>query len=224
MSYELATLVYRKKIGNATLKGILGYIAHRTNDEHLEFYMSKRNIAEALELSERQIVRLMNKLVQCGLLTERGYHPTHKTKVYIFEADYIQTLPDILPAYVRRSVYQSEGGDNLSGGDICDTQGVTNATKGGDTMSPNRKNKKKKKGEQWRTSLFDRLDAHCTCGATERGLKQLIYEAEAYDGRRVLVTSPYAFDKINEALSRPLRAAGLILTRKKSEMTEMTDA
>lgn len=224
MSYELAAVVYRKKIGNATLKGLLGFIAHRTHDEHLEFYMSRKNIAEAVELSERQVIRLMKRLEDAGFLKHIGVHPRHKTQMYRFEIEHLQTLPDIVPAYLKAAT-SAKGDDNLSGGDKCDSLGVTNATVGGDTMSPNKKYNKNKKNARTRASLeagsrlSELLGSHGTDNPLiENAVQTLSEEAEAFDGHRILIKSRFMADRCDEALRHILKASNLKITTNPADM------
>lgn len=160
-------------------------------------------------MSEKQIRSALDKLVETGLIIAGSYNSDKRDRTKWYSYNGLHWANALAP----------EGQSHWP------LRANALAPEGQPLPDINTDNKPDNKlGAQLSARLMEQLDAHCACGATQLGLAQLMKEAEAYDGRRVLVTSPYAFDKINEALSRPLRAAGLILTRKKSEMSEMTDA
>jgi len=73
-------------------------------------------------------------------------------------------------------------------------------------------------GAPWVGSLRDALGPQATTELEARRLKQLLEEAQAFDGRRILVVSFYAKDTYSNDLSKALKAANLIVTDQAGDM------
>lgn len=72
MSNEVTSIAKRRKIGNATTKSVLMYMADSASDDGSGIWTSKANIALDLEVSRRAVQLSIKRLVEMGIIREAG--------------------------------------------------------------------------------------------------------------------------------------------------------
>jgi len=75
MSWEVVGLVYRKKLGSHIRKTVLAYLADKASDDGRGIWVSKGNIAKALECGRSTVIRTVNEFVEEGILVPVGRRP-----------------------------------------------------------------------------------------------------------------------------------------------------
>ena len=83
---------------------------------------------------------------------------------------------------------------------------------------PNKKNARTRASLEAGSRLTELLGSLCTSEHEARAVKQLCEHAEAFDGRRILITSRFMADRSSQALSHPLKAKNLVITSNPREM------
>lgn len=72
MSWKVLAKVYERKAGSAMNKAILSYCADKASDNGRGIWASKGTIAAELEAGRSTVIRVMNELVEEGLLVPEG--------------------------------------------------------------------------------------------------------------------------------------------------------
>jgi hypothetical protein len=96
MCKHLVSLVYTKRVGSATRKAVLGYMADRASDGGEGIFSSKGRIARETELSESSVKRTIRDFIAEGLIYEVGHkrHANGVTVIYAINPAAVQSLPD----------------------------------------------------------------------------------------------------------------------------------
>lgn len=125
MSYEVAALVQKKKVGCRTLKSVLMFMADRASDDGRGIYASKSYIADILETTKRTIIRSVETLLERGLISKTGKRSCKRgyTVEYRINLDKVLELP---------SVFKDDEDAPLNGG----APAPSDTTSRGDTLSP----------------------------------------------------------------------------------------
>jgi biotin operon repressor len=95
MSNECATLAQKRKIGSATRKAVLMYLADRASDDGSGIWTSKAHIAADTELSRRAVQKAMTEFEQEGILMKVGTRPCKNGYTYEYRLNLaaIRMLP-----------------------------------------------------------------------------------------------------------------------------------
>jgi pyocin large subunit-like protein len=72
MSFVVAGVVQRRKVGSPTRKAILMYMAGCASDDGSGVWTSKSNMAKDLEVGRRTVQRAVDELQEAGLISEVG--------------------------------------------------------------------------------------------------------------------------------------------------------
>ncbi len=95
MSNECVTIAQKRRVGSATKKSVLIYLADRASDDGSGIWTSKAHIAADTELSKRSVQNAMNEFEAMGLLVRVGRKPCKNgfTFEYRLALDVLLTLP-----------------------------------------------------------------------------------------------------------------------------------
>ena len=72
MSNKISNLVQTKKIGSLTKKAILMYMADKASDDGSGIWVSKKNMAADLEMTDRAVRIHIKDRIAMGVLVEAG--------------------------------------------------------------------------------------------------------------------------------------------------------
>ena len=72
MSNKISNLVQTKKIGSLTKKAILMYMADKASDDGSGIWVSKKNMAADLEMTDRAVRIHIKDMIAMGGLVEAG--------------------------------------------------------------------------------------------------------------------------------------------------------
>jgi biotin operon repressor len=72
MSNKISNLVQTKKIGSLTKKAILMYMADKASDDGSGIWVSKKNMAADLEMTDRAVRIHIKDMIAMGVLVEAG--------------------------------------------------------------------------------------------------------------------------------------------------------
>lgn len=134
MSIRMMTAVYESGLPKNEKAIALKYADFATDDGE-GVYPAVGRVAWETGYSDRQVQRITQNLLDRGVMIFIGVHPHYGTNEYKLNE---KKLPK-RPSYAE---YLASRGDKMSGvtkcrgGDICDDEGVTFATDGGDMVSP----------------------------------------------------------------------------------------
>ncbi|WP_065325814.1 helix-turn-helix domain-containing protein [Tritonibacter mobilis] len=82
MSNECAGIAQKRRVGSATKKIVLMYLADRASDDGSGIWTSKAHIAADTELSKRSVQNAMQDFEQSGLLVKTGTKPCKNGYTY----------------------------------------------------------------------------------------------------------------------------------------------
>lgn len=95
MSYKVEALVTIRRVGSASRKQVLMYLANKASDDGSGVWCSKGTIARETELSDATVKRIMAEFVGVGLLVEEGRRRcvSGYTIIYRIDLDAVLDLP-----------------------------------------------------------------------------------------------------------------------------------
>lgn len=123
MSVHIQALVYSRKMGGPSHKLVALKLADHANDEGGSIYPSQARVAAECELSDRQVRRILNDLIEAGIIRkvagEKGGR--NVTVTYAFDLRVVASLPvayrpnpDIMSAFPETRTFETQNPD------ICD--------------------------------------------------------------------------------------------------------
>lgn len=94
MSNKISNLVQTKKIGSLTKKAILMYMADKASDDGSGIWVSKKNMAADLEMTDRAVRIHIKDMIAMGVLVEAGQRQckTGYTVDYTINVDVVGSL------------------------------------------------------------------------------------------------------------------------------------
>ena len=94
MSNKISNLVQTKKIGSLTKKAILMYMADKASDDGSGIWVSKKNMAADLEMTDRAVRIHIKDMIAIGVLVEAGQRQckTGYTVDYTINVDVVGSL------------------------------------------------------------------------------------------------------------------------------------
>lgn len=94
MSNKISNLVQTKKIGSLTKKAILMYMADKASDDGSGIWVSKKNMAADLEMTDRAVRIHIKDMIAMGVLVEAGQRQckTGYTVDYTINVDAVGSL------------------------------------------------------------------------------------------------------------------------------------
>jgi len=94
MSNKISNLVQTKKIGSLTKKAILMYMADKASDDGSGIWVSKKNMAADLEMTDRAVRIHIKDMIAMGILVEAGQRQckTGYTVDYTINVDVVGSL------------------------------------------------------------------------------------------------------------------------------------
>ena len=94
MSNKISNLVQTKKIGSLTKKAILMYMADKASDDGPGIWVSKKNMAADLEMTDRAVRIHIKDMIAMGVLIEAGQRQckTGYTVDYTINVDVVGSL------------------------------------------------------------------------------------------------------------------------------------
>lgn len=94
MSNKISNLVQTKKIGSLTKKAILMYMADKASDDGSGIWVSKKNMAADLEMTDRAVRIHIKDMIAMGVLVEAGQRQckTGYTVDYTINVDFVGSL------------------------------------------------------------------------------------------------------------------------------------
>ena len=94
MSNKISNLVQTKKIGSLTKKAILMYMADKASDDGSGIWVSKKNMAADLEMTDRAVRIHIKDMIAMGVLVEAGQRKckTGYTVDYTINVDVVGSL------------------------------------------------------------------------------------------------------------------------------------
>lgn len=94
MSNKISNLVQTKKIGSLTKKAILMYMADKASDDGSGIWVSKKNMAADLEMTDRAVRIHIKDMIAMGVLVEAGQRQckTGYTVDYTINVDVVESL------------------------------------------------------------------------------------------------------------------------------------
>ena len=94
MSNKISNLVQTKKIGSLTKKAILMYMADKASDDGSGIWVSKKNMAADLEMTDRAVRMHIKDMIAMGVLVEAGQRQckTGYTVDYTINIDVVGSL------------------------------------------------------------------------------------------------------------------------------------
>lgn len=99
MCKHFVSLVYRKRVGSALRKAVLGYMADRASEDGSGIWCSKGRIARETEFSESAVKKTVREFLAEGVLVETGKrkHENGETTIYSLVKVQIERMPDAAP-------------------------------------------------------------------------------------------------------------------------------
>jgi hypothetical protein len=215
MSVKVQTMVFEADLKSATRKVLMLCLADKANADGTGVWPSQRTIARETHLDRKTIRTLLGQLVDEGLLVEKGSSP-HRTQIYDIS---LQKLRRALHVDMRgeNSPIENEMGENSS------EMGESRTLDGGMAVpKPSRtiiNLARTRASPEIGSRLSELLGSHCKDNPVlENALITLSAEAEAFDGRRILIQSRFMADRVTEALRHILKAENLIVTTNPADM------
>lgn len=94
MSNKISNLVQTKKVGSLTKKAILMYMADKASDDGSGIWVSKKNMAADLEMTDRAVRIHIKEMIEMGILFEAGKRKckTGYTVDYSISVERMRTL------------------------------------------------------------------------------------------------------------------------------------
>lgn len=95
MSNWLITQVYARKVGNLGQSAVMAQLADRASDDGTGIWPSKQKMAEGLGMTKRGIIKVIDGLIERGLVVEVGQRPCENgiTIEYAIAVDQLMRLP-----------------------------------------------------------------------------------------------------------------------------------
>ena len=99
MSFKIANLVRRKKIGSPSVKNVLLFLADKANDHGSDIWIAATTIMNATEYGKTTVFTALNKLKSIGVIIPVGKKRCDNGYTVIYRIDLValEQLPDIHP-------------------------------------------------------------------------------------------------------------------------------
>ena len=221
MSVKVQTMVFEADMKSATRKVLMLCLADKANNDGSGVWPSQRTIARETHLDRKTIRALLAQLVKEGFLKEVRITP-YRTQEYnislpkLREALHVDLMGENSPVKDDMGEHSPQMGElRTPDGGMADPKPSRTINK------PARTRASREAGSR----LSELLGSHLKHDYVGQHVALLISEAEAFDGRRILITSRFMADRTREALDKILKANNLKITTNPNDMQlEETDA
>ena len=218
MSVKVQTMVFEADMKSATRKVLMLCLADKANNDGSGVWPSQRTIARETHLDRKTIRALLAQLVKEGFLKEVRITP-YRTQEYNISLPKLREALHVDLMGENSPVKDDMGEHSPQMGELRTPDGGMADPKPSRTINKPARTRASREAGSRLSELFGGAD-NCSLN-----VRSLMDEAEAFDGRRILITSKFMADRLSEALSWVLKDKNLKITTNPNDMQlEETDA